>query len=92
MINKSNDPALIALKKARTSINNVIKMIESDAYCIDVVQQILAVNGLLKSASSKVLQNHLNTCFSDGIESKNKVRKEILIEELINVINLRNRN
>jgi DNA-binding FrmR family transcriptional regulator len=35
--------ALISLKKARTSLNNIIDMIEDDKYCIDIIQQNLAV-------------------------------------------------
>ena len=67
MKNTSKKDSVIALKKAQTSINGILKMIEEDKYCIDILQQILAVSGLLKSASNKILKNHLNTCFSEGI-------------------------
>ena len=84
--------ALISLKKAQSHINKVIKMIEKDAYCIDVLQQILAVNGLVKSASDKILNDHLNHCFKEGMESRDEKRKEKLIREVIGVIDLGKRN
>ncbi len=88
-MDKSKKNASIALKKAKTSLNNIIQMIEKDEYCLDILQQILAVNGLLKSASDKILQNHLNTCFIDGMKKQNSEEKEKLIKEVIEVIGLR---
>jgi DNA-binding FrmR family transcriptional regulator len=38
-----NKKSLIALKKAKTSLEKVIQMIEDDKYCIDIIQQNLAV-------------------------------------------------
>ncbi len=90
-MNKSKKDAAIALKKAQTSIKNILQMIDEDKYCIDVLQQILAVNGLLKSASDKILQDHLHTCFSEGMTTNNKEHREKLIEEVANVINLKDR-
>ena len=91
--NHNNNTAEIALKKAQTSIKNILGMIEADAYCIDILQQILAVNGLLRSASEKILENHLQTCFLEGMSSKKvKREKEQLIKEVIDVINLNNKS
>jgi len=52
----SNQKNLIALKKARTSLDKIITMIESDQYCINVIQQNLAVMGLLKGVNASLLQ------------------------------------
>lgn len=84
----SKKATAIALKKAQTSIGTIIKMIDEDKYCIDVLQQILAVDGLLKSASDKILENHLNTCFSDGMRSKNEIIKSKLVNEVLEVIKI----
>jgi DNA-binding FrmR family transcriptional regulator len=88
--NKKN--SLIALKKAQSSINKIIKMIEEDKYCIDILQQINAVNGLLKSASNKILENHLNTCFTEGMNHKDEVEKNKLVKEVLEVIKRGNNN
>ena len=39
---------IIALKKAKSLLDKIIAMIDKDNYCIDIVQQNLAVMGLLK--------------------------------------------
>lgn len=83
--------ASIALKKAQTHIGKILTMIEQDEYCIDVVEQILAVNGLLRSASEKVLKNHMRTCFTEGMNAKNPEYKEKLIQEVLNVVNFSNK-
>ncbi len=88
-MDKTKTNASIALKKASTSINKIIKMIESDEYCLDILQQILAVNGLLKSASDKILENHLQTCFLEGVKKGDEKEKEKLIKEVIDVIALK---
>jgi len=87
-MNQSKDQTIIALKKAKSSIEKIISMVDNDKYCIEIIQQILAVQGLLKSSSEKLLKNHLNHCFTDGIATNDKVMKEKLINELLNVIKI----
>jgi len=82
---------LIALKKANSLIEKIIKMVEDDKYCIDIMQQNLAVIGLLKSFHQLVLENHLQTCFKKGMESNSEKKKIEIIDEVIKVINLSNR-
>ena len=43
-------------------LKKVIKMIEGDKYCIDVLNQSLAVQNALKKIDEVILENHLNTC------------------------------
>ena len=90
-MDNSNKKAQIALKKAKTSLEKIIKMIDDDVYCIDILQQILAVKGLLNSSAGKILDNHLKHCFSHGFRTKDKDLEEKLINELITVINIRER-
>lgn len=83
--------SLIALKKARTSLNKVIKMQEDGSYCIDILQQLLAIKGLINSSSNQIMQNHLKHCFSQGLKTNDKKTEEKLIKELVQVINLNER-
>jgi CsoR family transcriptional regulator, copper-sensing transcriptional repressor len=84
-MNEQKKKAVIALKKSRTSIDSIIKMIEGDEYCIDVMQQNLAVMGLLKSAHQTLLENHLNTCFTSAMNAKNPKIKQEMIDEIIKI-------
>jgi len=80
-----NKEAVISLKKAGTHLANVIKMIEDKEYCIDILQQNLAVIGLLKSANQRLLERHLHSCFSNAMKGTNEKRKAEMIEEILKI-------
>jgi DNA-binding FrmR family transcriptional regulator len=50
------------LRTARGHLDAVLRMVEEDAYCPDVMKQLSAVQGQLERASRLVLRNHLETC------------------------------
>lgn len=66
-------------------------MVETDAYCVEIMQQNLAAIGLLKSAHQAMLENHLKTCFSNPRNLKNKNQIEKMIKELSQVVKLFNK-
>jgi len=82
---------LINFKKAQSLITKIIKMVEADEYCIGIMQQNLAVIGLLKSAHQMLMENHLNTCFKTAMATKNEKRKQEMIEEILKVTKLFNK-
>lgn len=61
--NKSTQSAVLRrLKIARGHLDRVIRMVEEDKYCIDVIHQSQAVRAALKGADDVLLKNHLETC------------------------------
>jgi len=82
---------LINFKKAKSHIEKIIKMVEGDNYCIDIMQQNLAVIGLLKSAHQMLMEGHLNTCFKKAMATKNEKRKQEMIQEILRVTKLFNK-
>jgi len=90
MINKKQK-TLINFKKAQSLLGKIIKMVEADQYCIDIMQQNLAVIGLLKSAHQMLMENHLNTCFKTAMATKNEKRKQEMIQEILKVTKLFNK-
>lgn len=85
------EKAIIGLKKASTLLQRVIKMAEDKEYCIDVMQQNMAVIGLLKSAHHNLMENHLHTCFLNATNSKNEKLKHQMVDEIIKVSKLTNK-
>lgn len=79
------EKSLINFKKASTLLERITKMTESGEYCINIMQQNLAVIGLLKSAHQMLLENHLNTCFKNAMSSKSEKVKQEMIEEILKV-------
>jgi DNA-binding FrmR family transcriptional regulator len=82
---------IIGFKKAKSSLEKIIKMTEDGEYCVDIMQQNLAVIGLLKSAHHHLLDNHLNTCFKNAMASKNEGMKKKMIAEITKVNKIANK-
>ena len=80
--------AMIAMKKAKTSLEKVMKMIDEDKYCITIIQQSLAVIGLLKSANITLLEGHVDCCVKNACKSGKKKDIEEKMEELIRVLKI----
>lgn len=83
---QSNTKNLIALKKAKSLLDKIITMVETDKYCIDVVQQNLAVIGLLKNVNLQLLDGHLNCCFVDAVKSNDKKKMNTMIQEIVTIV------
>jgi len=91
MITNNKEKALISFKKAQSLIGKIIKMIESGEYCVDIMQQDLAVIGLLRSAHEMLMENHLNSCFKNAMASSNERKKREMTEEILKVTKLFNK-
>lgn len=63
-------------------LQKVRDMVAKDAYCIDVLQQSLAVQSALKRVDELVLEHHLQTCVSEAMKNG---KKDIAISEVIEV-------
>ena len=79
------------MKKAHSLLSKIIKMTEDNKYCIDIMQQNLAVIGLLRSAHESLMENHLNSCFKNAMASSNERKKRQMTEEILKVTNLFNK-
>lgn len=56
------------LKTARGQIDGILKMIDDDRYCIDVINQILATQAILKKANHHIIEGHMEHCMRDAVE------------------------
>ena len=88
---QNKDKILINFKKAQSHLAKITRMLEDDRYCIDIMQQNLAVLGLLKSAHQMLMSGHLNSCFKNAMASKNEQRKQEMIEEILKVMKMYNK-
>ncbi len=71
------------LKITKGHLEKIIRMVEDDEYCINVVHQLLAVQSALKKVDEIVLENHLKTCVADSIK---KGESEEAIKEVMEVL------
>ncbi|HEX8931935.1 MAG TPA: metal-sensitive transcriptional regulator [Patescibacteria group bacterium] len=74
------------LKIARGQLEKIIKMVEDNKYCIDILHQSQAVQAGLKETDNLMLENHLRGCVADAI---GKGRKDEAIAEIMQVFDKR---
>jgi DNA-binding FrmR family transcriptional regulator len=82
-MNQEKVKALQALKTSKGQIEGIIKMIEDGRYCVDVSNQIIAAQSLLKKANLLILKQHLSHCVKDAVLSDNGEEK---IDEIIGLL------
>ncbi len=90
-INAQKEKSLIGCRKAQSLLATIVQMIEADEYCIDIMQQNLAVIGLLKSANQLLMEGHLNDCFKKAVVSGDEKREQEMIQEILRVVRLSNK-
>lgn len=89
MDNSAN--TLRRLKTIEGHLRGVIRMVEEDAYCIDVIRQIQAVEAALNKVSSQILDNHLNSCVITAIRGENPKERERVLKEITDVFDQANK-
>lgn len=91
MTTSNKEKALIGFKKAHSLLAKIINMTEGNEYCVDIMQQDLAVIGLLRSAHEMLMENHLNSCFKTAMASANERKKKEMTDEILKVTKLFNK-
>jgi DNA-binding FrmR family transcriptional regulator len=74
------------LARIEGQVRGLVRMIDDDRYCIDVITQTQAVRAALARVERLVLQDHVEHCVADAVASGDKAERERKIEELITVI------
>lgn len=74
------------LKTARGQVEAVLKMVNDDRYCIEIINQILACEALLKKARKMVLKAHIDGCVQQAISSDNEQDRTEKLEEIIKLL------
>lgn len=60
-------------------------MIEEDAYCIDVIRQIQAVQSALNKVSKIILEEHLNSCLITAVRGDDPDERERVLQEIADI-------
>ena len=87
-VTMENDSTIRRLKTVEGHLRGVIRMVEEDAYCIDVIRQIQAVEGALNKVSAKILEEHLNSCVITAIQGNDKKERERVLKEITEVFDM----
>jgi DNA-binding FrmR family transcriptional regulator len=80
MQHQSHPPILKRLKRAEGHLRAVIKMLEAHRPCLDLAQQLHAVEKAIGNAKRELVQDHMEHCLGDGTSKSGREAKNAMIE------------
>jgi CsoR family transcriptional regulator, copper-sensing transcriptional repressor len=83
MLHQNAESVLNRLKTVRGHLDGIIRMVEDDTYCVDVMKQVSAAQASLERVNRIILKNHLENCFSEAVKQG---RTDEAIAELADAI------
>ena len=86
-----NDEAEKRLKIVEGHLRGIERMLDENAYCIDVIHQIQAVQAALNKISAMILEEHLNSCVITAIQGENAAERERVLKEITGVFDAANK-
>ena len=66
-------------------IRGVQRMVDEDAYCIDIIRQVNAIQSALNKVSINILENHLNSCLISAVRGDDEQERERVLQEIVDV-------
>ncbi|OJX38086.1 MAG: transcriptional regulator [Chloroflexi bacterium 44-23] len=70
------------LKITEGHLRGIQRMVADDAYCVDIIRQIQAVQASLNKISSKILEGHLNSCLITAVRGDDPAEREKVLLEI----------
>ena len=86
MQRETKNPVLKRLNRIEGQVRGIVRMVEEDRYCIDVVTQISAVRAALRRAEEEIMRDHVGHCVEHAIASGNKHEQRKKIAEIMDVL------
>jgi DNA-binding FrmR family transcriptional regulator len=84
-VDETRDKALGRLRRIEGQVQGLQRMIGADAYCVDILLQISAVQGALEQVQKLLLGRHIESCVTDALRSGSKNDRQRKIDELLDV-------
>ncbi|HEY2529031.1 MAG TPA: metal-sensitive transcriptional regulator [Xanthobacteraceae bacterium] len=80
------ESCLRRLNRIEGQVRGLVRMVEEDRYCVDIVTQISAVRAALRRAEEEILRDHVAHCVEDAIVSGSRAEQRRKIAELMEVV------
>ncbi|MBI3629871.1 MAG: metal-sensitive transcriptional regulator [Candidatus Rokubacteria bacterium] len=86
MINaESKGKALGRLRRIEGQVQGLQRMLGDDAYCVDILLQVSAVQGALEQVRKLLLGRHIESCVADAMRTGSRTERQKKIDELLDV-------
>ncbi len=80
-----HESAIRRLKTVEGHIRGIERMVEQEAYCIDILRQIQAVQAALNKISTTILEEHLHSCLITAVRGDDPDERERVLREIADV-------
>ena len=73
------------LRRIEGQVQGLQRMIAADAYCVDILLQVSAVQGALEQVQRLLLGRHIESCVADALRSASRGERQRKVDELLDV-------
>jgi DNA-binding FrmR family transcriptional regulator len=77
---ENKNQLLARLRRIEGQVRGVQRMVDEDAYCIDILTQISAANSALKKVAVALLEDHIRHCIAEGTGTSGTKREAKVLE------------
>lgn len=74
------------LKRIEGQVGGLLRMVQEDRYCVDILTQINAVRAALHKVEEQILRDHVSHCVADAFASGDLVEQRHKVDELVETI------
>ena len=85
-MNLNKEPIIKRLNRIEGQVRGIVRMIEEERYCIDVLHQMQAIKSALAKVEDAILKDHSATCVENAIASGNEKEQRKKFGELIDLL------
>ena len=79
--------AVIArLKRIEGQVGGLLRMVDEDRYCVDVLTQVNAARAALHKVEEQILRDHVSHCVASAFAAGNVIEQRNKVEELVTTI------
>jgi len=74
------------LRRVEGQVRGLVRMVEEERYCVDILTQLRAARAALKRVEEGVLRDHVEHCVSEAIRSGDRAEQREKVDELLTVV------
>jgi DNA-binding FrmR family transcriptional regulator len=86
MLDGTKHKVTARLKRIEGQVRGLLRMVDEDRYCVDVLMQIDAVRAALHKVEEQVLQDHVSHCVANAFASGDPAEQRHKVDELVETI------
>ena len=81
----NDKPILDRLNRIEGQVRGIRRMVEERRGCHEIIKQVAATSGALRSLGLVMMEHHLLGCVNDAVEGK--MDRDVLVKQLLDVFN-----